>query len=443
MNSVDIKLTKKQTVAWKYLFDNHTNQILFGGGAGSAKTFLGCLFVVTMCLNYAGTRYLIGRSVLTQLRLTTLRTLLEVIRMMGMNDNHFVYNQQTNIIKFYNDSEIILKDLAYNPSDPEYDSLGSLEITSAFIDEGTQIPHKAYSVVRSRLRYKLDEYDLTGKVLVTCNPQSSGWVKSTFYQPFIEDSLPNEINVILANAYDNPHLPKQYIDTLKSLPEQQRKRLLDGDWNYSVSINDIFDYDSISQSVFSNSPNKEDKVYMSVDVARLGSDSTVISIWSGYTVIEIIKYSKYTLDKLHTEISSLMRSYGVHPSNIIIDTDGVGGGLKDFTRARSFVNNSKPLFDENFTNLKSQCYVKLSELFKKGIISININDPIILDDLTNELLSHKYSNIDKDTKIGIISKDEVKKHLGRSPDISDSLMMRMYFELENNKITKKYAVKGL
>lgn len=138
-----------------------------------------------------------------------------------------------------------------------------------------------------------------------------------------------------------------------------------------------------------------------------------------------------------------MSSHGVHPDNIIVDTDGVGGGLRDFMRAKSFMNNSKPLFDENFTNLKSQCYVKLSEMMKNGLISININNPEIIDDMTNELLAHKYSNIDKDTKIGVLSKDEVKKILGRSPDISDALMMRMFFEINNNKVTKKYAIKGL
>jgi trans-2-enoyl-CoA reductase len=70
----DIKLTKKQTIAFEYLNDNITTQILYGGGAGSAKTFLGTLWISSMCVQYAGTRYLIGRSVLTQLRLTTLRT---------------------------------------------------------------------------------------------------------------------------------------------------------------------------------------------------------------------------------------------------------------------------------------------------------------------------------------------------------------------------------
>ena len=37
------------------------------------------------------------------------------------------------------------------------------------------------------------------------------------------------------------------------------------------------------------------------------------------------------------------------------------------------------------------------------------------------------------SKITLMSKDEVKKKIGRSPDYSDALMMRMYFELQKSK----------
>ncbi len=38
--------------------------------------------------------------------------------------------------------------------------------------------------------------------------------------------------------------------------------------------------------------------------------------------------------------------------------------------------------------------------------------------------------MDKDVKRRIISKDEIKEPLGRSPDFADRLMMRMYFEVQ-------------
>ena len=42
-------------------------------------------------------------------------------------------------------------------------------------------------------------------------------------------------------------------------------------------------------------------------------------------------------------------------SNTIADEDGVGGGVVDYLKCKGFVNNSRPLNDENYDNLKSQC----------------------------------------------------------------------------------------
>jgi hypothetical protein len=60
-----------------------------------------------------------------------------------------------------NGSEILKKDL-YVPPDPNFDSLGSLEITGA-IDECNQITYKAWQIVKSRIRYKIKSLGITQK----------------------------------------------------------------------------------------------------------------------------------------------------------------------------------------------------------------------------------------------------------------------------------------
>ena len=67
-------------------------------------------------------------------------------------------------------------------------------------------------------------------------------------------------------------------------------------------------------------------------------------------------------------------------------------------------------------------------------------EPSIVDELTQELLAVKLKDIDKDNKVAVMSKDEMKKILGKSPDLSDALMMRMYFEVKNLKSTGRYAI---
>jgi hypothetical protein len=91
-------------------------------------------------------------------------------------------------IMFPDGSEILLKDLDYYPSDPEYSELGLLEITGAFVDECNQITERYWNTVKSRIRYRLDEYGLTVKILGTCNP-ARNWVYDRFYEPYAEGRL--------------------------------------------------------------------------------------------------------------------------------------------------------------------------------------------------------------------------------------------------------------
>jgi hypothetical protein len=437
---INISPTKKQSQCMKLLMDDNTNIVVYGGSAGGGKSWLGCVWITYLCLNYQGIRCLIGRAVLQQLKLTTLNTLFEVLQMMGLKSGeHYTFNGQSNVLTFNNGSEIILKDLAFQPSDPNYDSLGSLEVTAVFIDEATQITSLCYSIVKSRIRFKLNQYKLIPKVLLTCNP-SNNWIKKDFYLPFVEDRLDINKAFVPALPLDNPYLPDSYIQMLKELPPQQRKRLLEGDWNYMDDTDSLFEFDSISGSIFKDSPNPQDKKYMSVDVARFGADRSVVAIWVGLVVTEILVYSKLSTTELSSQIKDLIAKYGIHPMNVIVDSDGVGGGVADQIRGTNFVNNSKPLHDQNFSNLKSQCYVKLADMFREGKLSLNILDPTTIDDLTQELLAVKLKDIDKDNKVQVQSKEEMKKILGKSPDLSDALMMRMYYEIKNLKTTGRYAI---
>jgi hypothetical protein len=239
---------------------------------------------------------------------------------------------------------------------------------------------------------------------------------------------------------DNPYLPESYIEMLQTLPPPQRRRLLDGDWNYEDESDAIFSFDTITDSLFKLSPNPDNRMYASIDVARYGLDRSVVMIWSGMVLVECFTFTKLSTTELYENVKELMDKYGIDSRSIIIDSDGVGGGLSDLIKGVSFVNNASPLFKQNFTNLKSQCYIRLSELFKEGKISINLIDPKLTDQLTQELLAVKLKDVDNDAKIGIISKDEMKRQLGRSNDLSDALAYRIYFELKAGKSTGRYAL---
>ena len=145
---INAEFTKTQKECLKYLFDTKTKEVLFGGAAGGGKSWVGVSYLILMALQYPKTRYLMGRSKLDALKKTTLNTFFEVCTLWNLKaNNDYNFNGSSNIITFYNGSEIILKDLFLYPSDRNFDSLGSLEITGAFIDEANQITEKAKNVV--------------------------------------------------------------------------------------------------------------------------------------------------------------------------------------------------------------------------------------------------------------------------------------------------------
>ena len=423
------KLTKKQGLALKYLNDKETTEILFGGSAGGGKSYLGAVWLIYLCTSYEDIRCLMGRSKLDSLKKTTLNTFFDVCKQFGLEANvDYTFNGSSNIVRFTNGSEIILKDLFLYPSDRNFDSLGSLEITAAFIDEANQITEKAKQIVSSRLRYKLDEYGLTPKLLMTCNP-AKNWVYSDFYKPNKENRLPVYRKFIQALVDDNKHISKHYKEQLQKLDEISKQRLLYGNWEYDDSEDKLINYNAILGAFELDSTPTGDK-YISADIARYGKDKTCIIYWNGLRAESFTVIDKNSVTEAAEAIRKVQKTYEVPLSNIIVDDDGVGGGVRDILRCKAFVNNSKALKGENFINLKTQCYYALADAVNKSKIFIHTNNTTYKNFIVQELEQVRRKNFDKDTKLQLISKDEVKTAIGRSPDFSDALAMRMYYELK-------------
>ncbi|CAB4144102.1 Phage terminase large subunit [uncultured Caudovirales phage] len=428
-----MKLTVKQTIALDYLEDDITNEVLFGGGAGGGKTALGCYFQIKRRLKYPETRGLIGRAVLKTLKETTLVSFFQVAKIQGLlAGQHYRYNGQSNQIEFFNGSVILLKDLFQYPSDPNFDELGSLEITDSFIDEANQVTDKAKNIVKSRIRFRLDDYNLIPKQLYTCNP-AKNWTYSEFYKPDRDGELEPNKKFIQSLVDDNPFISKHYKQNLLTLDKESKERLLFGNWEYLSDPSSLIDYDKIINSFSNDFVSSGDK-YITCDVARFGSDSTVIGVWSGYRV-KVYRYSKKSIVEVAQIVRQLMAENSVPISNVLLDEDGVGGGAVDILACKGFVNNSSPLENpisrtkDNFDNLKSQCYFKLAEKINSDELYIdcpsNFKQMIV-----EELEQIKQKSVDNDAKKGIIPKDKVKQLIGRSPDFSDMLAMRTWFEFK-------------
>lgn len=431
---------EKQELALKHLTDKTTKEIGYGGAAGGAKSWTGCTWLAFMCLNYPGTRWFIGREELKRLRESTLMTWYKVCKHYGITkDLYWKYNGQDHFIQFENGSRIDLLELKDLPSDPLFERYGSIEYTGGWIEEAGEVSQMAYETLKSRCGRQLnDKYSLIAKVYVTFNPKKN-FVFNYFYKRNKEGNLPVHIVFITALLFDNPHRESGYEQQLNELTNKsQKERLLYGNFEYDDDPSALCEYDQIL-NIFTNNFEelKKGTRYITADIARFGSDKIVIGVWYGWHVKAYV-YEKQDTVKTSKIIDELRLSNNIQLTQVIVDEDGIGGGVKDQLRCKGFINNSRPLDDENFENLQAQCAFKLAERINSGGIYFECQDSKIREHTIEELEQLKQKDPDKDGKKGIVGKEMVKSLIGRSPDYRDMLLMRMWFDLKPNRSTGKF-----
>lgn len=430
---------EKQEQALTLLTSNQVKELGYGGAAGGAKSWTGCVWLAFMCLIYPETRWFIGREELKRLRESTLITWFKVCRHYGIEkDVVWKYNGQDHYIQFDNGSRIDLLELKYLPSDPLFERYGSIEYTGGWVEECGEISQMAYDTLKSRCGRQLnDRYVIKPTIYATFNPKKN-FVYNYYYKRWRDGTLPDHIKFIKALLYDNPHRETEYEQQLKDLNDKaQKERLLLGNFEYDDDPSALCDYDKILDLFSNNFENLKGQKYITADVARLGSDKIVIGLWEGW-VVKIKTYSKKLITESYQYIEAIRQENNVPLGNVIADEDGVGGGLVDLMRCKGFVNGSKALDGENYDNLQAQCAFKLAERINQNGMFIDGVDSKTQEDIVEELEQLKQKNVDSDGKKGIIGKDVVKSLIGRSPDYRDMLLMRMWFDLKSNRSSGKW-----
>lgn len=410
------------------------------------------------CLKYAGARYVIARDVLKHLKSSTLLTFFQVLSGWGLKSESdskdggdFKFNNTENFITFANGSQVFLRELSNDPSDPEFDKLGSTEFTGGFIDECSQVASKAKGILTSRFRYKLLEFDLIPKLLCATNP-CKNFAYYDFYKPWKSGTLPAYRKFIPATVFENTFISPHYIENLRKLDKVSKQRLLEGNWEYDVSEDALFDFAAVT-AIFTNSIQciDSDKRYLSVDVARFGNDKTVVMVWHGLHVERVFYVKKQDLTSTMALIEKLCGQYSIPRARVVVDEDGVGGGIVDGLKGVcGFVNNSRALDNRknvsdkpklNYGNLKSQCYFLLAEKVNLGLVSFYKDvDTVVKESLIEELEQVRWKDADKDGRIYTTPKDQIKENLGRSPDFSDCMAFRMFFEVNKHH---RLSISGL
>ena len=265
---------------------------------------------------------------------------------------------------------------------------------------------------------------------MTCNP-TRNFLYADFYKPNLENELPPDKAFVHALLSDNPYITEHYKNNLLGLDKASKERLLYGNWLYLDDPTKLIEVDRILD-LYSNSHVQPGRKYISCDVARFGRDLSVIMAWDGLRIIEIKTIAKSDLTHLSDVIKSMKAKHQVPMSNIIVDSDGVGGGLADMLPGcKQFQANKKAIAvgsRQNFANVKSQLYFLLADYVNDGKIWIRTDTG--KDKIIEELEQVKREKELTDDKLRVVKKEDVKDMIGRSPDYSDCMSFRMLFELD-------------
>lgn len=247
-------------------------------------------------------------------------------------------------------------------------------------------------------------------------------------------------NIIKISAFDTPaftgeQVPQEVLDALVGKQwVEERKRIWGEDsplyiskvlaefpltaddnlipmqWIYNAAERDMSGEMIVDQGKFS------------MDVAREGRDESTLAWWRG-GAFRILK-SQRGVGNTMTLVGWLSNSIRRHPAaKIIVDGDGVGGGVIDRGRelllpVSEFRGGRKAFKNKEFVNRRSEQYWDLRGLFEAGLIDIDPKD----EELISQLGSLKW-RLDSGGRVSVETKKEMKARGLPSPDRADTLMM--------------------
>ncbi len=187
---------------------------------------------------YPGSRWLLLRESLPTLKRTLIETFIKLYND-GLAPYIKDFNRGTWTITYHNGSQLLFMSESFD-TDKELNRFRGLEINGAGIDELNEIQHQTFVKVIERAGTHFIPNMPPIKVLATCNP-SWGWVKDKVYDLWEKDILPDSWAYIPAKITDNPHVPQEYLDSLKAnMPEDDYRMFVDGDWNVVKAENPFF-----------------------------------------------------------------------------------------------------------------------------------------------------------------------------------------------------------
>lgn len=259
-------------------------------------------------------------------------------------------------------------------------------------------------------------------------------------------------------SWDNPLIPREELEKAKAeMDADTYKQEIMAE--YVDNAGALFHYDSLID-VFSNTITKDKEKYLIIDVADDGSDKTIFSRWEGLEEYKREEFAHMNTENIVDKTREIQTEDKIPMSQTLVDAIGVGAGVASNSRLTGIIGykssyapiktdqsivqlpnvhylKGAPLTSE-YANLRSQCVFTLADHVNNHKIASRVEGEF--REKTIEELALYQDASKGDGKRMATQKEDVKEALGRSPDHSDTWIMRMYFVIRGRMVKDESPV---
>lgn len=386
------------------------------GGRGSGKSWDRALHAVTRMANEHDFRIACVREVQKSLKDSVHQLLVDTIKREGLEQKFEITERA---IRAHPTGAYAIFMGMKDQSSEGVKSLEGMDV--AWIEEAQNLSNRSLEVLRPTIRKQRSQ------IWATWNPRFRHDPIDRLLRQ--NDVVAKEAKVIRVNWDSNPwftaELEAERQMDLHAFPERY-PHVWDGE--YETESDFQFITGALVQACREVEPYSEidDPCIMGVDVARFGDDTSIIKCRRGRDArtMPTHRYRKLSTMQLVGKITEKMKRYKV--DQVFIDETGVGGGVVDRLLQMGYENvlgvNFGKTSDHHIqgtakaNNKRSEMWVNMRAAMASGL-AIEDDDEWEMD-LTGPLYQ-----FDKDNRVQLEKKDDMKKRGVRSPDHADALAL--------------------
>ena len=438
-------------------------EIFLIGAIGTSKTFAMAYAHACIAFNFPKSIIPVARKDMAEAGITTWPVYTECLDRMGMKEDvHYTLRQASNDLRIRFSNGSIVQFIGLNKSHDRNWSKAKVTSTAAGVDEIDDVEEDGYDVLFSRTGRRNSSG--APRIMISCCNPNDKWIKYKVYLPWlkregkrlpglsdeewdaIEPLDPKKV-VIEFDMEDSFLFEEGYYDRFQTRSVAWRQRNLLNNWNYLDDEQALFK--SRAMEIATIHRLKKDEKFIAIDPNAGGKDRAALVLFEGDVLVEMEVYSTEDLERLARPdernpfnpgailgrlTETMMNREDVPPMNVGGDIVGIGQGwltymLSNGHNVLQFRSGDAPMqtpyqlahnIKPPYRDLRSQMFAEWAFDIQNGNVFFYADCPH-LSQLKKELMLHEGDTSDK--VMGVTKKDDIKKLLGKSPDIADAGMM--------------------